>query len=585
MNGSPTLKGTGQPWNAWLFALVGANLLVLLLAALYLVQAYQAAERDARSQVENLVSLIRLNVDAMVSDIDLALSALALEPVTGPESESRRLQLIQRIVADHPEFRTTVVTDKNGEFVGGALASDGKAFNIAGRDYFDYFRANPDSRMLVSGPVQGRSNNKVSLVFSRRLNHRDGGFAGIVLTGFAVERFIEFVRPLDLSGFRTLTIRKSDHTVVFTHPENSQFKVGSQEIAPELATALVSYPVRGFISRLGDGASENPKRILAYELSADRRFYVTASSRFDQIFLDVYRRVVAFMILIGVLIVTSVLFARRTLQAEKTLYDYQNHLEAMVKARTHQLTISKEFAEAANRAKSVFLANMSHELRTPMNAVMGMTQLVRARVTDEKDRRRLDTVIESANHLLRLISDVLDVSRIESERLVLDEVEFRMESILDDIDEVLAPAVARKGLEFHVDMPRTLRQARFVGDPVRLGQILLHLVENAVKFTAAGVVRFSACVEEDTENAMRIRFIVQDTGIGISPDDQKRLFVLFEQLDGSATRVFGGAGVGLGLSKRLVDLMGGSLSVQSEVGVGSTFTLILTLRKGLLQPA
>jgi signal transduction histidine kinase len=562
-----------------MYLLAVANGLVIAMVFLYLIETYRGAEDDARSRAANLAALIRLNFDSLTSEIDMALRSLAEEPVTGAESEARRLRLIDTIARESPEYRTLVIADAQGDFVGGRLAADGKAFSIAGRDYFDYLKYHADARMVVAGPVVGRSNGRWSLVFARRLNDRQGGFAGVVLKGYAVDRFAGVLAPLHLDAFSTVGIFKTDRTFVATYPEHPKFKTGTQGIPDGLEAALAADPQRGLVPRLGSGAVDDPARMIAYERTADGRFYVTVSIRLDQVFGDVHRQAVAFLLLIAVMGAASMYFARRTIQADRRLHDYQDHLEAMVAARTQDLTVARDLAEAANRAKTSFLANMSHELRTPMNGIMGLTELVEQHLADPKDKARLDVVLKSARRLLHLINDLLEVSRIEADRLDLDRVSFKMAALLDNLIRVIGPEAAEKGLAFRVDVPPAVTQGSFLGDPARLGQILTHLAGNAVKFTAAGSVLVSATVEQETESDMLVRFAVQDTGIGISADDQRRLFRLFEQVDGSLTRRYGGTGLGLGLCKRLAELMGGNVTVTSELGRGSIFVLKLRLEK------
>lgn len=214
----------------------------MALVALYLGHAYQVAEDEARSRLGNLVSLVRLNLDSLVGKIDLALLTLAEGAVTGPDSEVRRLHLIDSIARDDPEFRTLVITDAEGAFVGGKLAPDGKPFSIAGRDYYDYLKNTPDKGMHVAGPVLGRSNGKWSLVFARRLNAEDGRFAGVVLSGYATERFAESFAPLDLDAFKTLAILKTDQTMLATFPDSPQHPVGRKRVSPEFLAALAVDP-------------------------------------------------------------------------------------------------------------------------------------------------------------------------------------------------------------------------------------------------------------------------------------------------------------------------------------------------------
>jgi two-component system sensor histidine kinase/response regulator len=263
---------------------------------------------------------------------------------------------------------------------------------------------------------------------------------------------------------------------------------------------------------------------------------------------------------------------RKRIEAE--LERYRQHLEAMVAERTAALSIAKEAAETANRAKSTFLANMSHELRTPMSGVMGMIDLVLRRTTDEKTRDQLSKAQRSSQHLLGVINDILDISKIEAERLTLETTALKLADVLDNLNGLINQRVTEKGLDLHIDIPSELATQGLQGDPLRLGQVLLNLTGNAVKFTARGaiVVRVRR-IDTNAANATTalLRFEVQDSGIGISAADQIRLFTAFEQADGSMTRKYGGTGLGLAISKRLVQMMGGQIGVDSTPGHGSTF--------------
>ena len=274
--------------------------------------------------------------------------------------------------------------------------------------------------------------------------------------------------------------------------------------------------------------------------------------------------------------ITDVSELKRT---QEELQTHRDNLEALVVERTAELVRAKAEAESASRAKSAFLANMSHELRTPMNGIMGMIELVWRKTGDPRDRERLAKARQSSAHLLDLINGILDISKIEAERMVLEKRPFRLVEILDNALGVTAHRAEEKGLRLLVDpLPAGTRQA-LLGDPLRLSQVLINLLGNALKFTEAGSVGLRFEVLEESAMQLRLRCEVSDTGIGIAADALPRLFAPFEQADSSMTRRFGGSGLGLAISRRLVELMGGEIGVDSQPGCGSRFWFVVTLDK------
>ncbi len=236
-------------------------------------------------------------------------------------------------------------------------------------------------------------------------------------------------------------------------------------------------------------------------------------------------------------------------------------------------------AEADNRAKSLFLANMSHELRTPMNGVMGMLELAKRRMADPKGMSQLDKAMAAAERLLAVLTDILDISHMEAEHLMLDKVPLTLSAVFDSLREALGSKAADKGLSLHIALDETLGALPLQGDPLRLGQVLFKLGENAIKFTEQGSVMVRALQTGEEADAVTLRFEVSDTGPGMTPEVQGQLFQAFMQADSSVTREHGGTGLGLAISKRLVVLMGGEIGVISQPGAGSTFWVTLSLAR------
>ncbi|MDD5297838.1 MAG: PAS domain S-box protein [Rhodocyclaceae bacterium] len=257
---------------------------------------------------------------------------------------------------------------------------------------------------------------------------------------------------------------------------------------------------------------------------------------------------------------------------------HRHHLEDLIAQRTTELSDAKEVAEGASRAKSAFLANMSHEIRTPMNAILGMAHLMRRGGVTEKQGEQLDKMDGAARHLLGIINDILDLSKIEAGKFHLEDLEVDVRSLPAHVISMLHERAQAKGLRLLVDtehVPQSLR-----GDPTRLTQALLNLASNAVKFTAQGSITLRVRQLKEDAAGVLMRFEVEDTGIGISPETLDKLFSAFEQADASTTRKYGGTGLGLAITQHLARLMGGEAGADSMPGSGSIFWFTAHLRKG-----
>jgi len=279
---------------------------------------------------------------------------------------------------------------------------------------------------------------------------------------------------------------------------------------------------------------------------------------------------------------TSLMYIAERKKAEAELELHRHHLEELIACRTAELTLAKAEAEAANVAKSTFLANMSHEIRTPLSGIIGMTYILKQGLVTQVQAERLDKIDAAASHLLHVIDDILDLSKIEAGKLVLDDGPVDIAALMSTVVSIMEVRAQVKGVV--LDALPAQGFPPLVGDVTRLRQALLNYVSNAIKFTAAGSVTLRASIVEETNDAALLRFEVQDTGIGIAPEVMSRLFAPFEQADASISRQYGGTGLGLTITRRIAQLMGGETGAESVPGVGSTFWLTARLSKDANAP-
>lgn len=272
-------------------------------------------------------------------------------------------------------------------------------------------------------------------------------------------------------------------------------------------------------------------------------------------------------------------------QAEIALEQHSKNLEQQIQQRTYELLEAKEAAEAANVAKSSFLANMSHEIRTPLNAITGMAYILRRSGVTTQQADKLDKIEAAGNHLLEIINDVLDLSKIEAGKFSLAEDQFSVGAMIENVSSMMQPRIHAKKLAYIIEtknLPDNL-----IGDRTRLQQALLNYLSNAVKFTEQGSITLRARTEEENNDGCQLRFEVCDTGPGIAPEVLPRLFAAFEQADNSITRRYGGTGLGLAITRKIAQVMGGDAGVETVMGKGSRFWLTVRLKKcdGSSEPA
>ena len=545
---------------------LAAVLSTLVLLGYFFWNSYRQTEKSVEESLQNTVTIVETRLTATLQRMDSDLRELAdsIPPeALLPQNRTRHEAVITHALDLRAQLFPELVAYRIFDVDGNDLYYSGKRgprYNVADRSYFIALKALPSLPLYYSEAIIGKISMTSVIPVAKPLTDAQGHFRGLVLASVDLNYYVELFAGLNLGTEGTIVLRRvKDGAMLARWPlKNEDVNVPLKPDNPFRKTLDAGTPVGSLkMTAQTDGI----ERLYAYKRLTDYPFVVVAGQSVKD-YLEDWRQslLVASSLALLVLIAFGGLLYRQ-------LRSHQGEIEAT------------RIAEAASRAKSTFLANMSHELRTPMNGIMGLTGLALRHAEDPKLHDQLSKVTQASRHLLSVINDILDISKIEADRLTLEQVPFKFGTVLENLMSLIWERINDKGLKLHIDMTPEIARQTWHGDPLRLGQILLNLTGNAIKFTEQGAITVRARLVKDSATDVLLRFEVQDTGIGISAEDQQHLFTAFEQADGSITRKYGGTGLGLAISKRLAHLMGGDTGVASQPGQGSTFWFTARLGK------